>query len=87
MHGFQLIMNFLIMPLFFLSGSIFPLSNLPAPILLFAKLNPLSYGVDGIRWALIGANQFPVLLSLGVVSLVSIAFIGIGAFLFSKIQV
>ena len=57
MQGFQLIMNFIIMPVFFLSGALFPLDSLPAAIGFIIKLNPLSYGVDGIRVALTGISH------------------------------
>ena len=62
MQGFQLIMNFLVMPIFFLSGALFPLANLPLAMSIITKLDPLSYGVDGLRGALISKWQF----SLGV---------------------
>src|SRR6185312_5800513 len=51
MQGFQLIMNFLVMPIFFLSGALYPLSNLPAALAVLTQLDPLSYGVDGLRGA------------------------------------
>jgi len=49
MEGFQMIMNFLVMPLFFLSGAIFPMTNLPAWMNFLMKINPLTYGVDALR--------------------------------------
>ena len=49
MQGFQLIMNFLVMPLFFLSGALFPLTTAPAVMRWIAFFNPFSYGVDGLR--------------------------------------
>jgi len=52
MQGFQLIMNFLIMPLFFLSGALFPLSGVPGVLNVVASIDPLSYGVDGLRGAI-----------------------------------
>ncbi|MGO9570344.1 MAG: ABC transporter permease [Desulfomonilaceae bacterium] len=53
-HGFQLIMNFLIMPVFFLSGALFPLDGIPWWLRILTELNPLTYGVDGMRYALGG---------------------------------
>jgi ABC-2 type transport system permease protein len=58
MQGFQIIINLLVMPIFFLSGALFPLSNLPRVLNLIASLNPPSYGVDGLRLALIGVSHF-----------------------------
>src|ERR1035438_9868586 len=46
MQGFQLIMNFLVMPIFFLSGALFPLTGLPKALALATSLDPLSYGID-----------------------------------------
>src|SRR5438874_4385412 len=60
MQGFQLIMNFLVMPIFFLSGALFPLANLPAALTVATRLDPLSYGVDGLRGAFIDAAHIGV---------------------------
>jgi ABC-2 type transport system permease protein len=49
MEGFQVIMNFLLMPMFFLSGALFPLGNLPGWLTVLTRINPVSYGVDAIR--------------------------------------
>jgi len=72
-QGFQMISNFLLMPMFFLSGSFFPLKNLPPWMDWLVKINPLSYGVDGIRYALLGSKElqaFPfyldILVTVGV---------------------
>lgn len=87
MTGFQMIMNFLIMPLFFLSGALFPLQGLPEVIILIASLNPLAYGVDGLRGALISQVHFGFGIDLAVLCGVSALFLVIGSYLFSKIQV
>jgi len=85
-HGFQLIMNFLVMPIFFLSGALFPVTNLPAMMHTIVRLNPLSYGVDGLRYALIGVGGFSPLLDLAVLMVLSVFVLVIGSHLFSKIQ-
>lgn len=87
MQGFQLIMNFLIMPVFFLSGALFPLQGLPEVIELIARFNPLSYGVDGLRGALAGVTHFGFSIDLIVLGAVTAVFIVAGSYLFSKIQV
>jgi len=87
MHGFQLIMNFLVMPIFFLSGALFPLTNLPKALNIIVRLDPLSYGVDGIRATLGGISQFGLMTDFWVLSVVTAILIGIGSYLFSKIQV
>lgn len=87
LQGFQLIMNFVVMPTFFLSGALFPLERLPEIILIVARANPLSYGVDAIRGALSGVTQFGLPLDFLVLAGVSIAFLALGGWLFSKIQI
>jgi ABC-2 type transport system permease protein len=87
MHGFQLIMNFLVMPLFFLSGALFPIHNLPAPVSMLVRLNPLSYGVDGLRGALLGVYQIGFLTNFTVLALCMFFLVITGAYLFSKIEV
>ena len=87
MHGFQLIINFLLMPLFFLSGALFPLEGFTGIISLVLHLNPLSYGVDGLRFALGGVSHFGVMLDLVVVGGISTLFLVIGGYLFSKIEI
>ncbi|HUW24784.1 MAG TPA: ABC transporter permease [Patescibacteria group bacterium] len=86
MHAFQLIMNFLVMPLFFLSGALFPLEGLPKVMSLIVSLNPLSYGVDGIRGALIGIFNFGVMFDFMALLGSSIIFLFLGSFLFGRIE-
>jgi ABC-2 type transport system permease protein len=87
MQGFQLIMNFLVMPIFFLSGALFPLENLPTALGIAVRLDPLAYGVDGLRGALIGVAQFSALTNLSLLAAVAAAFLALGAWTFSRIQV
>src|SRR5919201_4332089 len=60
MQGFQVVMNFLMMPMFFLSGALFPLVGLPGWMTVLTRLNPASYGIDPIRRVLLGSSGFPV---------------------------
>ena len=87
MQGFQLIMNFLVMPIFFLSGALFPLNNLPTALTLATRADPLSYGIDGLRGALIGLTQFGVVTNLSVLVVVASGFLILGAWAFSRIQI
>ena len=87
MQGFQLIMNFLVLPIFFLSGALFPLSNLPTALTVATRLDPLSYGVDGLRGALIGLTQIGLVTDMVVLSLVAAAFLVLGARAFARIQI
>ncbi len=86
MQGFQLIMNFLVIPIFFLSGALYPLQGIPAILQIIARIDPLTYGIDGIRGVLINANNFSIATDLLVITIVAVAFLGIGSYLFEKIQ-
>jgi ABC-2 type transport system permease protein len=87
MQGFQMVMNFLVMPIFFLSGAIYPLAGLPSVLSVATRLDPLSYGIDGLRGALIGQSQFSVFTDLAVLGSVAALFLALGAWSFSRIQV
>lgn len=85
-QGFQLIMNFLIMPLFFLSGALFPLENAPKVLEFIARVDPLSYGVDGLRGSLTGIVHFGLMNDFLVLTAVTALCLWIGSWLFSRIQ-
>lgn len=87
MQGFQLIMNFLIMPIFFLSGAMFPIDTAPKAIQMISKFNPLSYGVVGIRNSLLGISQGNILFNLIILFILATIMLVIGSKLFSKMQV
>ncbi len=86
MQAFPIIMNFLIMPTFFLSGALFPLNGLPKSVELITKFNPLTYGVDGIRGALISSNHFSLWTDFIVMTCVMIVITAIGTYMFSKVE-
>lgn len=87
MQAFPIIMNFLIMPIFFLSGALFPLANLPKVIDIITTIDPLSYGVDGLRGALTNVSHYGLTIDLLVLSVVTILLVGIGTYLFNRIEV
>jgi len=91
MQGFQLIMNFMVLPIFFLSGALFPLAGLPVVLSLVTKLDPLSYGIDGMRSVLLARPAFiPVfgpLIDFVVLVVVGSALLVFGAYRFSKIEI
>lgn len=86
MQAFPLVMNFMMMPLFFLSGALYPLEGLPVVLKAITTINPLSYGVDGLRDTLIGMTHFGLALDVGVLAGVAVLFLALGAYSFSKIQ-
>jgi ABC-2 type transport system permease protein len=59
MQGFQMVMNFLMMPIFFLSGALFPMSGLPAWMTVLTRLDVASYGIDPIRRVVLGGAGVP----------------------------
>jgi ABC-2 type transport system permease protein len=86
MQGFQMVMNFLVMPLFFLSGAIYPLDGLPRVLAALTRVDPLTYGVDGIRGLMIGRTHFGIAVDLAVLFGVAVLFVLFGAWRFSKIE-
>jgi ABC-2 type transport system permease protein len=87
MQGFQLIMNFMVMPIFFLSGALFPLNGLPKVLGYATAADPLSYGIDGMRTVLLGRSHFGAATDLIVLSVVGGVLLVIGAQRFSKIEI
>jgi len=85
-HGFSLIMNFVVMPIFFLSGAFFPLDQLPDWLKWFVYIDPLTYGVDALRFCMVNTSTFPLwanLLGLTVFGLVATS---VGTLLFKTTQ-
>lgn len=87
MQGFQLIMNFLVMPLFFLSGALFPLQGLPEALKIVAQVDPLSYGVDALRMTLVNISHFGLVTDFLVLGIITFLILIIGSYLFSRIQI
>ncbi|KYC48847.1 MAG: ABC-2 type transporter [Candidatus Methanofastidiosum methylothiophilum] len=83
-EGFNLIINFIIMPMFLLSGAIFPISNLPSWLSAIVSINPLSYGVDIMRWVMTGVTERGPTVDLMILGLVCIVTTSISVYLFSK---
>lgn len=86
-NGFQIIMNFLVQPVFFLSGALFPLQDLPKIISIITAFDPLTYGVDGIRGTLTGMSHFGLTVDMTVLVVLVAIILSIGATLFSRIEI
>jgi ABC-2 type transport system permease protein len=86
MHGFQLIMNFVVFPIFGLSGALFPIDSLPAFIRPLTLADPLTYGVEGIRYGLTGVSQINPVVCFAVLGGFAVAMTVIGACSFKKIK-
>ncbi|TAJ92515.1 MAG: multidrug ABC transporter permease [Gammaproteobacteria bacterium] len=86
MQGFQLIMNFLVMPLFFFSGAIYPLEGLPRALSLVVSINPLTYGVDAFRGLLINSSHYGLATDIAVLCVATFAFLYMGSRMFERIE-
>jgi len=86
MQGFQLIMNFLVLPIYFLSGALYPLKDQKLGMMIVTRLDPLRNGVDALRNILSGIPNFHLATDLALLSATAVLFLGLGAWLFSRIQ-
>jgi ABC-2 type transport system permease protein len=88
-EGFQLVGSFVIFPMFFLSGALFPINNLPSYLAPFVLIDPITYAVDGLRGVLIGTeySTFPVILDFAVISAFALGMILIGTYAFKKMKI
>jgi ABC-2 type transport system permease protein len=85
-EGFQLIISFLVFPMFFFSGALFPIGNLPHYLLVFTVLDPVTYGVDGLRGLLLGTAQLPAMIDLTVLAGFAALMIGVGTWSFKRLK-
>lgn len=83
-EGFSLVINFVMWPMFFFSGALFPVSNLAPWLSAVTYINPLTYGVDAMRGIILGINHFPILLDAGVLVLFAAIIMGIGILSFRR---
>ena len=86
MQGFQLIMNFIAMPCYFLSSAIFPLSSAPRWLATIATINPLTYGVDLFRALLTGSSNFSAVTDAAVLAAWTASLLWVGGKLFARIE-
>ncbi len=83
-EGFNLIMTLLIMPMFFLSGALFPIHILPDWMATLTFINPLTYGVDGLRSVIIGMTAFSLKIDLLVMAGYALLMLGLAVWTFEK---
>lgn len=86
-ESFSVIMNFIVMPMFFLSGAMYPVKTLPAILKVFTKLNPLTYGIDALKHAIFKADRvqdFSIMTDLGVLITTSLLFVAIAGAVFER---
>ncbi len=86
-HGFQILINFFVFPIFLISGTLFPISEFPEPVARISKLNPLTYGVDAMRYAILGFSEIDPLIDLAVLTGSTIVILFAASFFFSRTEV
>jgi len=84
MQGFSIVMNFVIFPLFFLSGALYPLENFPVWLRIISHMDPLTYGIDGLRAALLGASSYTLVFNLFLMIGFAVLMIVTGAYFFER---
>lgn len=87
LESFSVIMNFIVMPMFFLSGAMYPVKTLPKVLMTITWLNPFTYGIDALKHTLLGSAgiyDFPLLVDLGILLVTSILFVTMGAVIFER---
>jgi len=83
MEGFQMVVNFLIMPIFFMSGALFPLDKLPPWLTVLTRIDPMTYGVDLLRGIMIGIHTFPLYIDALVIFAFSLLMLAIAVIEFN----
>lgn len=86
MQGFQAINQFIVFPLYFLSGALYPLNNVPSWLRIIAEINPMSYAVDAMRDMLIGQTHFGFTKDFVVLVITMLVMMMFGAYRFKHIQ-
>jgi len=86
MQGFQAINQFLVFPLYFLSGALYPLTGVPGWLRVVAEINPMSYAVDALRDTLIGETHFGLTKDFVVLLMTLVVLVSFGAYRFRHIE-
>jgi ABC-2 type transport system permease protein len=86
LEGFMAIMNLIVFPIFLLSGALFPIQSMPSWLRYIMYIDPLTYGVDGLRSTLIGISAFPLWLDFTVLLILCLALATLGSYFFSRME-
>lgn len=86
MEGFQMIMNFLLMPMFFLSGALFPLVGLPLWMNYLVRIDPMTYGVDLMRYTVIGYNRYSLATDFIILIAFCVVMMALAVYQFGKTE-
>jgi len=85
-EGFQIVGTFVVFPLFFLSGALYPLDNAPAWLRALSHFDPVTYAVDAARYAMLGASTFAPALDVIVLAAFAAATVVVGSVAFSRMK-
>ena len=86
-EGFGSVVNFIIQPIFFLSGALYTIDGLPHGLRIVVLINPMSYVVDGVRGLCLGRHQFPIALDVAVALVAALAMGTLARRAFDKMEV
>ena len=86
LEGFQMIVSFVVFPLFFLSGALFPLDRLPQWLSILTTIDPVTYGVDALRNIILGIGSMPLELDIAVLTAYAIGFAALGTYSFRRMK-
>lgn len=89
LESFSVIMNFIVMPMFFLSGAMYPVKLLPDILKFFTMINPLTYGIDALKHMVFHekkllTHDFPLIFDIFIIAAASLSFVIIAANVFEK---
>lgn len=87
MESFSAIMNFIVMPMFFLSGAMYPVKNLPDILKWISKINPLTFGIDALKHSILKDSaifDFTLFVDLSVLTVLSVVFVLLAGILFER---
>lgn len=85
-QGFQAINNFVVFPLYFLSGALYPLTGIPPLLQIISAVNPLAYSVDALQEVLIRQSHFGIGVDFAVLAALTVALTALGVVAFSRIE-
>ena len=89
LESFGVIQSFINLPLFFLSGALFPLQGLPEWLQVASRLNPLTYGVDALRTVILGGawqSIYPLWMDLAIIGAFNVVLIAVGTWAFGRMK-
>ncbi len=86
LEGFQMIVSFVVFPLFFLSGALFPLDKLPAWLSVLTAADPAAYGVDALRNLMLGTGTYTFEFDLAILVALTAALGAFGVFSFGRMK-